>query len=360
MVHVSTIFSEAGLAEQIALGNVRQQWNESGTLRILNYTESAQYNRVWNEFTLNCRGLILDLEGNIVARPWKKFFNYGEGRLKINDDQPVEVTDKMDGSLGIMYWDDAGAGIGPYLAISTRGSFDSDQALHANRLLNSKYVEANLNLDATREYTFLFEIVYPKNRIVLNYGDLDDLVLLGAVHMERGFYVGPREAASLLGWTGPQTQTFEYRTLADAFAAPMRENAEGLVVRSGSEMVKIKQVDYVELHRIVTNLNERTIWGALGEGKTIEDLCEAIPDEWHDWVTEVAESLEAQFDVIEDAVFSEYLEIRKTLGGATVDRKQFAMLASKSKYRPYLFNLLDDKPIAGMIWHSLKPSVTKE
>jgi putative RNA ligase len=39
--------------------------------------------------------------------------------------------------------------------------------------------------------TVLVEIVYPANRIVLDYGGLDDLILLGAVDIATGRTFGP-------------------------------------------------------------------------------------------------------------------------------------------------------------------------
>ena len=44
-------------------------------LFIYNYSPLVQYQKLWNEITLMTRGLILDKEMNIVARPFKKFFN---------------------------------------------------------------------------------------------------------------------------------------------------------------------------------------------------------------------------------------------------------------------------------------------
>ena len=85
-------------------------------LLIWNYTPRVQFGKHWTEETLMARGLITDLEGNVVARPFKKFFNLGEHQ----GDLPIEefnVTEKLDGSLGIVYKRD---GI-PYLA--TRGRF---------------------------------------------------------------------------------------------------------------------------------------------------------------------------------------------------------------------------------------------
>jgi len=353
-MNVGNMFTVDELVSAIDDGWVRVQSNADKTLFIYNYTEKAQFDKHWNPVTLNCRGLILDEYMSIVARPWKKFFNYGEGRLYIDDVMPVQVTDKMDGSLGILYsrgdheW-----------AIATRGSFNSDQALHASVVLNQRYTEVCDYLRSLKEveHTFLFEIIYPKNRIVLNYGELDDLVLLGAVHNEQGYYVGPQEAAGLLNWTGPMTQTFDYKNMAQAFAAPMRPNAEGLVVRSGTEMVKIKQVDYVELHRIVTNLNERTIWARMAKGETLAQMAEYVPDEWHEFLNDTSAVLIKAYRDHEDDVFDHWQRVAFL---PKDDRKRFASAASKSKYAKYLFLLFDSKPIDQLIWADIKPCIDKE
>ena len=51
------------------------QKHPEADLFIYNYTRNAEYNKVWNEVTLQTRGLILDSEMNIVALPLRKIFN---------------------------------------------------------------------------------------------------------------------------------------------------------------------------------------------------------------------------------------------------------------------------------------------
>ena len=66
-------------------------------------------------------------------------------------------------------------------------------------------------------------------------------------------------------WPGPRTEIFDYSTLAGALAAEPRPNAEGVVVRyldgplTGT-MVKLKQADYVAMHRIVAGYTPRRLW----------------------------------------------------------------------------------------------------
>ena len=45
-------------------------------LYIYNYSKGCQAKHVWNDVTEACRGLIVDSNQNIIARPFKKFYNY--------------------------------------------------------------------------------------------------------------------------------------------------------------------------------------------------------------------------------------------------------------------------------------------
>ena len=67
---------------------------------ILNYSKEVQFSRAWDLMTSSCRGLVIDAEGNILARCMKKFKNYEEYDPKeIDWSQDFEVFDKIDGSM---------------------------------------------------------------------------------------------------------------------------------------------------------------------------------------------------------------------------------------------------------------------
>ena len=295
-MRISDLMDVKDLGEMIHQGYVRTRSHPTSPgLMILNYTEKAQYERVWNLVTGQCRGLIVtdvhDGDGEIVARPFDKFFNYGEIANALDPTARVEVTDKADGSLGILFFTDETG-----WRIATRGSFESEQAIHATALLRRKYLA---RWAPKKQVTYLFEIVYPENRIVLDYGDQDDLILLGARSVTTGTEWGPDFDRF---WPGPRVQVFEHETLAEALEEPDRRNAEGLVVRflddhaAGSFRIKIKQEDYVRLHKLVTGLNEKSVWEHLAGGGSLPALVAEIPDEFHEWVTITAENLWDQFD----------------------------------------------------------------
>lgn len=356
MAHVTDLgFTMEELRLACANGDVRMQVHpDFNALGIFNYTEDVQFRNKWNKITLACRGLILDtVSGEVIARPWEKFFNLGQMDNRIDSNAPVEVTDKMDGSLGILYIRPDGV-----IAIATRGSFVSEQAIHANGRLHRLHRDVTRYVPVINDYTFLVEIIYADNRIVCNYGDMDDLVLLGAVHKSQGYYLGPLEAQGLLGWTGPVTEVWKYEHFVDAISFPDRKGKEGIVIRSGRNMVKLKQADYVELHRIVTNLSPKTIWEMMGAGKTVADICAGIPDEFHKYVEDIGRELIDQASDIAFEASSEYLDILLDMGCnyvVTPPRKEFAEKAVKSKHKALLFLMLDKKDVAPVVWASIRP-----
>lgn len=351
MLKVDELFSDSEYQNMKAQGYVRENDHSTLDLKILNYTEKAQYDGEWNNVTTQCRGLIVNSEGLVVARPFDKFLNYGQN---LNDhklmDERVVVTDKLDGSLGILWTYEGEQGI------ATRGSFTSDQAIHATYLWKMKY-----GFDVAPNWTYLFEIIYPENRIVLDYGLRDELILLGVRDNEDGYVLLPEQVVT---WRGPRATTFPYKTLREALAAPQRFNAEGFVVYFPDQdyRVKIKQDDYVALHKIVTGLTERRVWENLSEGKTLIDMLEIIPDEWHEWLKTTVRELTSAFAVVNMMAHNDYSQIRKELeknfGADGWSRKDFAELATSgpvTNYPDLVFSLLDGRDISSAIWKKIRP-----
>ena len=325
-------------------GYIRENTHPTLDLKIINYTEKAQYDNEWNNVTAQCRGLIVNSEGTIIARPFDKFLNYGQNPSdSLLMDERVVVTDKMDGSLGIL-WDYKGE-----QGIATRGSFTSEQAIHATKLWKEKY-----GFRISSCWTYLFEIVYPQNRIVLDYGDMDELVLLGVRDIEEGSVLLPNEVVT---WRGPRAQTFSYETFREALEAPQRPNAEGFVVYFPDQdyRIKLKQDDYVALHKIVTGLTERRIWENLVQGQTLIDMIEIIPDEWHPWLKRVYNGLMFEFAGIKQKVSRQYLEVVSELPiGFT--QKDFALKVKDMDYSGMLFSIHKGNDINPAIWKLIKPS----
>lgn len=194
MTQLYDVFKNAtprAVQDMIDTGYVSQRFHpEFPELAILNYTEKTAYSGEWNEVTLNSRGLIYNTDTlEVLARPFKKFFNFEQvGAPEIDlDAELFFVSDKFDGSLGIIYRtpiDD--------LAVATRGSFESEQAKHATEWIRGQEAVYDRAYELIAEgLTPLVEIIYPENRIVVDYGGKDYLQYLGAVNTTTGEYVPP-------------------------------------------------------------------------------------------------------------------------------------------------------------------------
>lgn len=347
---LADLFDADLLTAMIDGGYVRVQRHPGLPLVIYNYTERAQYDQVWNPVTLACRGLICDAgTGAVVARPFPKFFNHDQPQAPtVDPTQAVTVTDKVDGSLGILHPTPDG------WAVATRGSFDSDQARHATAVLRSRYGR----FAPPDGLTVLVEILYPANRIVIDYAGLDDLVLLGAVETATGRTHGPDAVA---GWSGPVAETFGYATFAEALAAPPRAGREGLVVHvpETDTRVKLKYPEYLRLHRLVTGLTTRTVWeclvaGGPAAGDPLGALLAPLPDEFHPWVARVAAELTAAVEARAAAVEAGYAAVVADLP-AGFTRKEFAARVAGEPDRGLLFLRLDGHDYRPRLWQRVRP-----
>jgi RNA ligase len=333
-------------------GYVRVQSRPESTLSIANYSEKVQFERAWNPVTLACRGLIYDAFSlEVVARPFPKFFNFDDSTVGRIPSGPVLRMEKFDGSLGILYWVDNE----PYIA--TRGSFTSEQAVHATRVLREMLSDVPVDFDRTK--TYLFEIIAPWNRIVVDYGDLDVLVLLDVIDIATGY--SDLAAFSELDWPLKADRQF-LTSFVDTMQADIPEGHEGFVFLWPAQnlRVKMKSSTYVELHRIVTGLNERVVWEQLGHGRSVQQICEPLPDELHAWVQSVAARLLTEKTRIMEQAIVDFTramdELGVPFGERPSNRGEFARHISMEPNRSYLFSILDGKDFSEAVWKTLKPA----
>lgn len=324
-------------------GLLQKQTHPKHDLTIWNYTPKVQYDRLWDDITIQCRGLVTNSKGEIIARPFKKFFNYEEHSPEDIPNEHFEVYEKMDGSLGILfnYQDE--------WILATRGSFTSPQAIKGAEILK-KYKYKYLPSDCT----YLFEIIYPENRIVVDYGSEEKLVLLGSIQTNTGDeYNIYNENYEDLGFEIVTT----YKTWGEGYDLLQEEisnDKEGYVIRfkNGFRM-KIKGEEYKRLHRILTNISNRDIWEHLKENKSFDEILDKVPDEFYDWVKETARDLTVRFENID----SDYNNIFNSIN--TINRKEFAEKAIRYPHSNILFAMYDGKQTHNIIWKLIYPNYSK-
>jgi putative RNA ligase len=235
------------------------------------YTAKCTYENAWNEFSVLARGLILHPEsGAVVATPFPKFFNAGEGG-RVAPDLPFEAFEKVDGSLAIIHWHTG------RWRVATKGSFGSEQALWAERRLSVQDTSSLIP-----GATYLAEAVYPENRIVIRYTE-SELVLLGA-YSNDGLELTADQlttTAAALGWRTATRHAYDSFAALAADAHLLPGDKEGYVVRfSDGSRLKLKGAEYCRLHAVREGCTPLSIWEAMAAGADMEAMRKDVPEEF--------------------------------------------------------------------------------
>lgn len=312
-------------------------------LIIWNYTEKVQYEGLWDEVTLQCRGLITDINGSVVARPFRKFFNIEEG--KHTPTSEFDVYEKVDGSLIIAFWYDGG------WIIASRGSFVSEQAAAASAIFFNE-----LSHNFSIGITYLFEFTADWNRIVVDYGEKPNLTLIGAIRTEDGTEATWDQLNRIAkGANCDVVKRYDgikdYSILKDT----IKSNQEGFVIRfSNGDRMKIKGDEYVRLHKIMTNLRTVNVWEALSSGTDISTILQNVPDEYYKKISDYEQKLKDTFAYIKAEAEFVYDFIYAHLQDKDSD-KEFAFHARAYFFHSVLFAMRNGKDVDRIIWKMIKP-----
>lgn len=319
---------------------------------ILNYSPKTQGKGFWDEYTLSCRGLVIDAKGRILARTFQKFRNLEEhDPSDIDMTQPFEIFEKMDGSLIILFYYEE---IMEWV-IASRGSFISEQVQEAKKQFKTG-VFGKLN----KKNTYLFETIYPENRIVVDYGKTNDIFLLAVIETRSGKEIAYEDIVKMYSkffkivekiYDVNVNNLFELRDYEE-------DNKEGFVIRfQNGFRVKVKFDEYVRLHGILTNVSNITVWEHLKSGYDFDRLFDRVPDEFYQWLRKTISKLTNDFNEIERLALKDFIRIYHI--NEIVDRKIFADEAKKTKYHSILFKLYDKRPYNEIIWKLIRPTYSK-
>ncbi|ACK70852.1 Aldehyde dehydrogenase, conserved site [Gloeothece citriformis PCC 7424] len=332
------------LNQEIANRNVIQTLK--GNLAIYCYTQHCIYQGNWTEITRLARGLIIDIiNRELIATPFPKFFNWGE-KLATIPDEDFSIYEKLDGSLGIVYFYQG------QWCVATKGSFNSPPAQLGQILLKSLKTEA-----LVKGYTYLFEILWPANPIVIKYPH-QELVLLSAYTPtgEELNYSQLEEIALKLGTRVVKSYPSHSLEALQEICSHLPREQEGFVVRfSDGTRVKLKGQEYLLLHRSISNLTPLNIWEMLKHELDINSFKENLPEEHWEQFDTIALKLQAQFNQIlnqiqEAIILYEHLDNR-SLAASELDPKMkgFIFNARKSP------NWQQEPRIKDKIWRMIRP-----
>lgn len=362
-------------------GFVQVAHHNTFPLSIYTYGRKAVHENLWDGVTSKCRGIVVNRDtGEIVARPFEKFHNYGSIQQQ-EDGGTFEfllqrgakpyIWEKMDGFMVTAYrWD------GNWYAAS-KGSFHS---------IHAKWATAELRRLNTSEFpadwTPVFEGLHPDLRIVVDYGKRKELVLLALIHNETGFEVYPSYLSTYAEKFGCKTPHSYGLSLNDAVVYTRNGSdstaggEEGYVLTwysGGADdrppyRLKLKFVEYLRLHRMVCGVSPKRIWEALaseGHAELDDYLNHSTP--WFAAFTKKwVKALRQSFDELKARAEVRYAVCKETVR-VKVGQQPYENLGAERKawalefQRPendglqsILFAMLDNKRVDTVIWKLVK------
>jgi RNA ligase len=326
----------------IAAGMCTRRKHPELPLYIHNYSQRAQFEFTaenWPEALRDARGLVLDEDGRVAGRGLRKFFNLSQ-LTRLPEGKP-EFWEKADGSL-ILVFQYQGRRI-----CSTRGSFDSEQALWAERRLENDHPD----LMPEPGITYCFEAIYPGNRIVIDYGGVEELVLLAALDSETG-----RDRDDALDALAKRFRMARFYGAQDPTAIPGVEK-EGFVLRwPDGTRAKVKLDEYTRVHKLIYGTSTKTIWALLRAGQSPEEQAAILPAEMRQWISNYAEELRSRHAEI-------IREQRETFDqrpeAARAERPAFAEWAKQQRHPKLMFKLLDGKALEDDVWRMIEPEFSR-
>lgn len=268
-MHVQTYLRTFGLEKlQTELGIKVKVYEDEG-LMVLNYSQIDSPKS--HPVVVECRGLILDLDFNVVSRSMDRFFNLGEvpESQACIDMQKAVCFQKVDGSLIRIYnykgtWYIATRGMA--FAEATVNGFNvtfRELVLKALEMTDEEF-QISCNDIFNKDVTYICEITSVENRCVKAYSGYT-LHYLAARDNLTFEYVDAKGRCELFGMSLPEKYTFNSIESCKEVVNNLKNLDEGYVLyQDGVPICKIKSPAYCAVHLL------------RGEGLNPKRVCELV------------------------------------------------------------------------------------
>lgn len=302
------------------------------------------------------RGLVIESDGTVVAKPYSKFFGYkqfdnAEFMPQIIRDMcdikpkdlasGYEVYEKLDGSLAIV------TTYKGELLFASSGSVEGEYAkLFRNWIDNNLSIKQKLTLKTIGEsHTILLEFVSPRYSIVLNY-DKEELILHGAINNHDGSDLSSVWLNAISENTGIRMANSIPCNNLNSLIKNINTHTgiEGFIIRFGNgKRIKLKTDEYVELHhkfslttgKVLTKNKVKMILELI-ENDDIDDVLSTCRINGRDYAASIIEKI-----VLYDKEFKDkQVEFASLLKSDNFSKKRFFMDQSVSN---------DDKTLMGFV-----------
>lgn len=329
---------------------------------LIKYVLIEAYPGFWDAYGglyRECRSVVIDLEHEyLVLTPFRKFFNMNEIeetqeyiiREKIRNANHVEISDKLDGSMISARY------VLNEIVVSSSGSLSPETSLHCKLGYDLLSENDKKLLIAYPQYTFLFELISPKDTHVVSYKDKEEgLYLIGARDVTTG-YEEPYSSIVQFAknYNVKRTEVFNktFDEIVTTLDDKQSDEAEGFVINIDNYKLKLKYNDYVAVHRMLSKMiSTNTIIKVVDEG-TWDDLKSKLPVAYLLQAQEVVDNVVLYIRGMNKLVQTAYLDTKKNYKAsethnAREDRRNYCVYAfsNHKEFAHYLMCLYDSKPL---------------
>lgn len=307
---------------------------------VINYVVAFDDTFEWDEndsmasaIRRECRGLIFDVDGKLISRPYHKFFNVGEKKdtqiNQINLYEPHVILQKLDGSMVRPIPTSEG------FRLATKAGI-TDISMNAETFIQDKPQYLNFIRNCIEyKLTPIFEWVSRKNRVVVDYQE-DNLILTSIRNNFSGNY--------FLHWNMVEIAQHYNIAVVKAINGLSIQNielcvnqirqwddGEGVVIRFNTgHMVKIKTDDYVLRHKSKEAINqEKNVLQTVLED-SVDDLVPLLSPSDADRI----KSFQKAFWVAVDDLAGEMADLYNLGNMMYPDKKDFAVEFVQRKILP--------------------------
>ena len=309
-----------------------------------------------------CRGILFDKAGTVLARRLHKFFNVNEREetlfSAIDFTQPHIILEKLDGSM-----------ITP-IQVASHIRWGTKMGITDVSMTAEVFVSRNIHYQEFADYimsfdaTPIFEWCSPKNRIVVDYPN-DRLVLLAIRDNVNGKYKSYESMCNLASQYGIEVvkaysgNASSMQQLLDS--TKELQGAEGYIIRfDDGHMLKVKGEWYVRIHKAKDSLSQE---------KNIIDLL--VNDKIDDIKPHLLDSDRQSLERFETAFWSginnqveNYQRYFNMVVSSGLDRKAYAQnwmptIIKQDPHAPSIvFGCFDGKDIRAMVLDIIRKNCT--
>ena len=318
---------------------------EQDDLAIFNYDILADFSDL---VVQEARGIIIDLKiCEVVCWPFRKFGNSHEFYADEIDWETAKVQEKVDGSI-IKIWFNKQL---DQWQISSNSCIDADEAVLSTgysigELVRSteeyqKFIQYVRTDVVNKDYTYIFELVSPKNQIVIKY-DKTQLYLLGIRDNITGLE-RKKENFKLMNFPVPKEYVLHSLDACISAAQELNKSdypdLEGFVVVDENwHRIKVKSPQYLIYHHVINNgmITKERAWDILqSDDFNMEEFSKMASED----NVKILEYYKEEFIKAKDYVLEkirETLELQK----AGLTRKEIALKVKDDKASYYCFKAL--------------------